>query len=140
MFSAIDVSTSGLAAQRIWMNTISSNLANISTTRNEAGEPVPYQPVYPIFETDDTVGNNGALGVRVASVKTDDKIQPRWIDNPGHPDAVKDGPHAGQVAYPGINMMEEFTDAMVAARAYEANLGAMEISKDMITQSLRILA
>ncbi|MBN2022569.1 MAG: flagellar basal body rod protein FlgC [Pirellulales bacterium] len=140
MFSAIDISTSGLSAQRIRMNTISSNLANVSTTHNEAGESKPYEPRFPVFQTDDSVGAGGAAGVRVSSVETDREVEPRWKYEPGHPDAIKDGPRKGWVAYPGVNMMIEFTDAMEAARAYEANLGAMEISKDMINQSLRILA
>jgi flagellar basal-body rod protein FlgC len=140
MLSALDISTSGLVAQRIRMNTISSNLANISTTQNEAGEAKPYQPKYPVFEADDSVGANGAAGVRVAEVKTDETVEPRWKFEPGHPDAVKEGARKGWVAYPGVNMMVEFTDALEAARAYEANLGTMEISKDMIAQTLRILA
>ena len=140
MLSALDISTSGLAAQRIRMNTISSNLANISTTHNEAGEAKPYQPKYPVFETDDSLGNNGAAGVKVAEVKTDEAVEPRWKYQPGHPDAVKEGERKGWVAYPGVNMMIEFTDALEAARAYEANLGSMEISKDMLNQTLRILA
>lgn len=140
MLSALDVSTSGLVAQRIRMNTISSNLANISTTQNEAGEAKPYQPKYPVFETDNSIGGNGAAGVRVSEVKTDETVEPRWKYEPGHPDAVKEGARKGWVAYPGVNMMIEFTDALEAARAYEANLGTMEISKDLIAQTLRILA
>ncbi|MBN2294255.1 MAG: flagellar basal body rod protein FlgC [Pirellulales bacterium] len=137
---AFDISTSGLVAQRIRMNTISSNLANISTTSNEAGEAKPYQPRYAVFQTDDGIGRNGAAGVTVASVQTDESVQPRWKHQPGHPDAVKEGERAGWVAYPGINMMTEFTDALEAARAYEANLGAMDITKDLQQQTLRILA
>jgi len=140
MFSAIDVSSSGLAAQRIRMNTISSNLANISTTHNEAGESKPYEPRYPVFRTDDSIGADGSAGVRVESIEGDGTVEPRWKYEPGHPDAIQEGPRAGWVAYPGVDMMMEFTDAMEAARTYEANLGALEISKDMINQSLRILA
>ena len=140
MFSSIDVSASGLVAQRIRMNTISSNLANVSTTRNEEGESVPYQPRYPIFEADNSVGSNGSAGVVVSEIRVDNTVEPRWKFQPGHPDAIKEGPHKGQVAYPGIDMMVEFTDAMEAARAYEANIGALDISKDMINQTLTILA
>jgi flagellar basal-body rod protein FlgC len=140
MLSALDISTSGLVAQRIRMNTISSNLANISTTHNEAGESVPYQPRYPVFETDESISSGGAAGVKVASVQTDESVEPNWKYQPGHPDAIKDGERKGWVAYPGINMMTEFTDALEAARAYEANLGTMEITKDMEQQTLRILA
>ncbi len=139
MLSAIDISTSALVAQRVRMNVISSNLANISTTHNEAGEPEPYQPRYVTFQADASVGANGGIGVKAASVEMDDS-EPRMKYEPGNPDAIQDGPNKGYVAYPNVNMMEEFTDAMEAARAYEANLGAMEIAKDMQTQTLRIIA
>ena len=140
IMSAFDISTSGLVAQRVRMNTISSNLANISTTSNEAGEAKPYKPRYAVFQTDDSIGRNGSAGVTVSSVQTDENMQPRWKYQPGHPDAVKEGNRKGWVAYPGINMMTEFTDALEAARAYEANLGAMDITKDLQQQTLRILA
>ncbi|MCL4192101.1 MAG: flagellar basal body rod protein FlgC [Thermoguttaceae bacterium] len=140
MFSALDISTSALVAQRTRMNAISSNIANLSTTHNEAGEPVPYQPRFVIFETDDSVGSHGAAGVRVSSVEIDRQSEPRYKYQPGHPDAIQDGPYRGYVAYPNVNMMSEFTDALEAARAYEANLGAMEITKDLSQQTLRILA
>ncbi|MFZ5832856.1 MAG: flagellar basal body rod protein FlgC [Planctomycetota bacterium] len=139
MFPAMDISTSGLAAQRLRMTAISSNLANISTTHNERGEPEAYQPRFVVFEADEGVGANGALGVRVASVETDD-IEPLMKYEPGHPDAIQEGPQKGYVAYPNVNMMTEFTDALEAARAYEANLGAMDIAKDLQQQTLRILA
>ena len=139
MLSALDVSTSALVAQRVRMNAISGNLANMSTTHNEAGEPVPYSPRFVIFQTDESVGVGGAAGVKVSSVEIDD-VEPRYKYQPNHPDAIQQGPKKGYVAYPNVNMMTEFTDALEAARAYEANLGAMEISKDLQQQTLRILA
>ncbi len=139
MLPALDISSSALVAQRIRMNAISSNLANISTTHNEAGETAPYQPRFVIFQSDPSVGRNGAPGVKVASVETA-KLEPRLKYEPGNPDAVKSGPNAGYVAYPNIDMVSEITDSMEAARAYEANLGTMEITKDLEQQSLRIIA
>jgi flagellar basal-body rod protein FlgC len=139
MIPALDISTSGLVAQRMRMNAISSNMANISTTHNEKGEPKPYEPRFVVFQTDDSIGANGAAGVKVSSVQTEHS-QPRLRFDPGHPDAIKDGPNRGYVAYPSIDMMTEFTDALEAARAYEANLGTMEISKDLERQTLRIIA
>jgi flagellar basal-body rod protein FlgC len=139
MFPALDVSTSGLVAQRLRMNAISGNLANITTTHNEQGEPEAYQPRFVVFQVDDSIGANGAAGVRVGAVEID-KVKPRLKYEPGHPDAIKEGPEKGYVAYPAIDMMTEFTDALEAARAYEANLGAMEISKDLEQQTLRIIA
>ena len=138
MLPALDISTSALVAQRVRMNAISSNLANMSTTHNEAGEPVPYQSRFVIFEADEGVGTRGAAGVRVSSVEIDD-AEPRYKYQPNHPDAIQQGPHKGYVAYPSVNMMTEFTDALEAARAYEANLGAIEIAKNMAQQTLRIV-
>jgi len=139
MFPALDISTSALVAQRTRLNVCSSNLANMSTTHNEKGERVPYQPKFTVFEADESVGAHGAAGVRVSRVETEN-IEPLWKYQPNHPEAEKDGPHKGYVAHPNINMMTEVTDAMEAARAYEANLGAMEITKDLAQQTLRILA
>lgn len=139
MIPALDISTSALVAQRMRMNAISSNLANISTTHNEQGEAAPYQAKFVVFQADDSIGANGAAGVKVSSVETDES-DPRLKYEPGNPDAIKEGANKGYVAYPNIDMMTEFTDAMEAARAYEANLGAMEISKDLEHQTLRILA
>lgn len=139
MLAALDISTSGLVAQRVRMNVHSGNIANISTTHNEQGEPVPYQPRYVVFQADNSVGAHGAAGVTVDSVQVAD-AEPVWRREPGHPDAMPEGPHRGCVAYPNINMMTEMTDALEAARAYEANLGAIEITKDLQQQTLRILA
>ena len=139
MLPAMDISTSALVAQRTRMNAISSNLANMSTTRNEAGEAEPYQPRFVIFKSDDEIGAYGATGVKVSSVEVEE-MEPLYKYEPNHPDAIPSGEKAGYVAYPNINMMTEFTDAMEAARAYEANLGAIEITKDLSNQTLRIIA
>ena len=139
MIPALDISTSGLVAQRARMDAIAGNLANISTTHNERGEAVPYQPRFVVFQTDESIGAGGAAGVRVSSVELE-QTEPRLRYEPGHPDAIKDGPNQGYVAYPNINMMGEFTDALEASRAYEANVGAMEISKDIEQQTLKIIA
>jgi flagellar basal-body rod protein FlgC len=139
MFSSLDISTSALVAQRVRMNVISQNLANLSTTRNEAGQPVPYQKRYVVLQADESVGRGGAAGVRVASVGIDDS-PPLYKWDPTNPDAIKQGAHQGYVAYPNIDMITEFTDALAVARAYEANLGAIEIAKDLAQQTLRILA
>jgi flagellar basal-body rod protein FlgC len=139
MLNAINISSSALVAQRRRMDAISSNLANISTTHDENGEPKPYQPRFVVLQTDPSVGGNGAAGVKV-SAEIDRNLAPLMKFDPGNPDAIKEGPEKGYVAYPNIKMMDEFTDAMVAARVYEANLGAMEIAKDMEQQTLKIIA
>jgi flagellar basal-body rod protein FlgC len=140
MIPALDISTSGLVAQRIRLDAISSNLANLtSLSRDEQGNMQPYQARYAIFQTDeDLQTRHGGIGVKVASVETE-QVEPLYRWQPEHPYAIKDGPKKGYVAYPKINMTAEMVDALVATRAYEANLGAMELSKNMAQQSLRIL-
>ena len=135
MFSAFDVSASALEAQRVRLNAISSNLANISTTRNEAGEPEAYQPRFVVFQTDeDNKTQAGGKGVRVSSIEIED-VPPRMKYQPGHPDANEDG----YVAYPNVDMTREFVDSLEATRAYEANLAAFEVAKDLSRQTLRII-
>ncbi|MHC4400126.1 MAG: flagellar basal body rod protein FlgC [Planctomycetota bacterium] len=138
MLSSLDVSTSALVAQRVRMNVLASNLANMSTTHNEHGEVEPYQPRFVVLETQEGIGPHGSAGVSVDSVQVDD-AEPRYRYEPNHPDAIQQGPYAGYVAYPNIDMMTEFTHALEAARAYEANLGAIEIAKNMTQETLRIL-
>ncbi len=140
MFSAFDISTSALVAQRTRLNAISGNIANMSTTRNEAGEVTPYQPRYVIFRADeDLATSEGAVGVKVESVQIED-VEPLWKYQPGHPDAIAEGERKGYVAYPNVNIINEFVDATEATRAYEANIGVIEITKNLGQQTLRILA
>lgn len=140
MISALDISTSALVAQRTRLNAIASNLANMSTTRNEKGELQPYQARYVTFETnDELITSDGAAGVKVASVETE-KIEPMYKYQPNHPHAIQEGKWKGYVAYPNVNMTAEFVDALEATRSYEANVGVIEITKGIAQQTLRILA
>ena len=139
MISALDISTSALVAQRTRLNAIASNIANMSTTRNENGEVEPYQGRFVVFEQDESLRtSDGGVGVRVATVETE-TVEPNYKYQPGHPQAIKEGPRKGYVAYPNINMTREFVDAMEATRAYEANIGVMEVTKGLAQQTLRIL-
>lgn len=140
MIHALDISTSGLVAQRTRLNAITGNIANISTTRNEDGEGIPYQARTAVFEVDEAnATSDGGIGVRVSRVDIEDK-EPLWRYQPGHPDAQKSGEHKGYVAYPNINLINEFVDATEATRAYEANLGVIEVTKSLSAQTLRIIA
>ena len=140
MFSALDISTSALVAQRTRLDTISSNLANMSSLRDENGDVQPYKARYVIFQTDDQLKTpGGAVGVKVASVETE-TVDPLYRYEPNHPLAIKSGDKQGYVAYPNVNMTTEFVDALEATRAYEANIGVMEVSKNLSQQTLRILA
>jgi flagellar basal-body rod protein FlgC len=140
MLTALDVSTSALVAQRVRLNAISSNLANMSTQRDENGEMQPYQARYVVFQTDASIGSDpNTAGVKVASVETED-VEPRYKYEPASPLAIKSGRMKGYVAYPNINMTEQMVNALEATRAYEANVGVIEITKSMAGQTLRILA
>lgn len=139
MQTSFDISVGGMVAQRARLDAISGNIANISTTRNESGQIEAYQPRFVVFETTEKDMPAGSVGVTVSHVGIDQR-DPLWKYDPNNPDAVQEGPHAGHVAYPNIDMTEEFVQALDATRAYEANVGVMEISKDLARQSLRILA
>jgi flagellar basal-body rod protein FlgC len=136
MFSSLDVSTSGLVAQRTRLNAISSNIANMSTTRNEQGQPEPYQPRFVTFQTDNNISTpGGGAGVKIGSVQHSNE-PPKMKYEPGHPDADAQG----FVRYPAVDMTTQFVDALEATRAYEANIGVIEVTKNMSDQALRIIA
>ena len=140
MMKALDISTSGLVAQRVRLNAIAGNLANISSLRNERGEVQPYQERFVVFEADEDLRTaDGAIGVKVRSVETE-SVEPKYRYQPGHPLAIKEGKWKDYVAYPNIDLMSQFVDSLVATRAYEANLGVMEVTKSLSEQTLRIIA
>ncbi len=139
MISALDVSTSALVAQKVRLNTISGNIANMSTMVDENGENKPYQPRFVVFQTDEENAALGMAAVKVASVETDEG-EPLHRYQPDHPLAATEGKWKGYVAYPKINMNEQFVDALEASRAYEANIGVMEVTKNISRQNLSILA
>lgn len=139
--TSMRISSSGLTAQRQRLNTISSNLANINTTRTPEGGPYRRKDV--VFEAIADARNFGELvtqspnsdyqRVQVSDVVVDRKA-PLLKYEPDHPDANPDG----YVAYPNINLMEEMTNMIQATRAYEANVSAMQASKDMALSALDI--
>lgn len=137
MFRTLDISTSGLVAQRHRMNTIAGNIANINTTRDDKGNLSPFQRRLVTLTAD---SDSETAGVRGQGVKfeigVDRESEPRKVHNPGHPDADADG----NVSYPNINLVSEFVNAVEASRAYEANVAAIDMTKSMAAQALRILA
>lgn len=137
MNRVLDISTSALVAQRQRMNTIAGNIANINTTRNAEGEPEPFQRRLIVFSTEPLEPGEESRGVGVEyEVRIDTDRPPRLIHNPGHPDADANG----NVRYPDINLVTEFTNALEASRAYEANVAAIGMTKEMANATLRILA
>lgn len=135
IFDSIEVAGSSLTAHRLWLDTISSNLANINTTRTKAGGP--YKRKVPLFSEmlDNTIGGYHDIGgVRVLEI-TEDNAAPRMVYQPDHPDANEEG----YVAYPNVNLVREMTDMLVASRAYEANLSVVTTGRDMWNGALEVM-
>lgn len=143
MFGTLDISTSGMVAQRIRLEAISANLANANTLLNEKGELDPYRrrEVFLAPNRLDAKAEDGkGLGVRVASIGIDkNEPVPRTYD-PSSPYAFKSGPFKGYVAETGVNTVIENINAVEAVRAYEANVMAAEATKQMSASALRLLA
>lgn len=136
MFQTLDLSTSGLVAQRHRMNTIAANIANANTTRNPQGEVAPYERRFVTFLAQASRNISSTKGVGVDfQIEVDRDAQPRMVHEPGHPDANADG----FVAYPNINLTSEFVNAIEASRAYEANVATLDLTKDMFQQTLRLI-
>ena len=133
MLRSLDISTSALVAQRQRMNTVAANIANAQTTRNEQGEASPYQRrLIRFLEQSAPDGRGRGVDYRV---EIDRATPPRKLHQPGHPDADADG----YVAYPAIDLVHEFVNALEASRAYQANVAALEMSKAMEQGTLRLL-
>ena len=135
IFDSLEVAGSSLTAHRLWLDTISSNLANINTTRTKAGGP--YKRRVPVFAEmlDNTIGGYHDIGgVRVLDI-TEDNNAPRMVYQPDHPDANAEG----YVAYPNVNLVREMTDMLVASRAYEANLSVVTTGRDMWNGALEVM-
>ncbi|MFH1759831.1 MAG: flagellar basal body rod protein FlgC [bacterium] len=163
IFSGLNISATGLRAQRVRQNIIASNIANAETTRtNEGG---PYRKKTVIFEQDPSQRDflmlfgkqrlDGALkrkehmripkpdfpynnekignGVKINGIHEDEN-QPRMVYEPEHPDADA----AGYVAKPNVNIVQEMVDMISATRAYEANVTALSATKGMLMKALEI--
>lgn len=139
--STMRISASGLTANRTWINVVSSNLANINTSRTSEGGPYSRKTL--IYEaTGDEDGFAGQLnaamgggpsGVEVMDI-IPDKRDFREVYDPGHPDANAQG----IVRLPNINPVEEMANLITASRSYEANLAALRTTKQLAVKALEI--
>ncbi len=145
MFTAFDISASGLTAQRYRMDIISQNVANANTTRTQDGDPYVRKVVY--FEEKGVRGsdtfshvlnsvskNYAGKGVKVARVLEDNATPQNMVYDPSHPDADENG----YVMYPNVNIITEMTNLIDASRSYEANATAFDAAKAMAQQGLQI--
>ncbi|NOZ55727.1 MAG: flagellar basal body rod protein FlgC [Calditrichaeota bacterium] len=158
IFSAIDVSASGLSAQRRKLNVIASNIANAETTRTANGQPYRRR----IVKFQETPGSEFVQVLRrvvgklvttrpghlpnadilqreesAGGVEAQEATDPspfRMVYDPTHPDANANG----YVAYPNVSVVTEMVDMIAASRNYEANVAAIDAAKDMAKRALDI--
>lgn len=141
VISGMNTSASGMTAQRLRMDIISQNIANVNSTRGEDGTPykrktvafeekdvTPFAQI--LMKTSGKVGN----GVKVTSISQDNETQMRQVYDPSHPDANAEG----YVTYPNVNVVQEMTDLIDATRSYEANVTAFNASKNMALKGLEV--
>ena len=133
--SAISASASALGAERTRIEAAVSNLANAESTQSQNGQPYRRRDVIlsadPIDSFDAALGRSTATGVKVARV-VEDQSEYRRRYEPGHPDADADG----FVSLPNVDASTEMVDMIGAARAYQANLAAIGIIRDMVSKAL----
>jgi flagellar basal-body rod protein FlgC len=135
MFDSLDIASSALTAQRVRMDTIAGNVANLNTTRNEKGELAPYRRRFVLFAAGRSGDKGNRPGVHVLQVAHDQSPFRRVFD-PGNRDAGADG----YVQYPNVDLAIEQVNMLEASRAYEANVTMMETTKAMINATLRLIA
>jgi flagellar basal-body rod protein FlgC len=143
LFSALTVSASGMAAQRLRASLLVENIANSETTRTPEGGP--YRRKDAIFSSQDVgsafsseltsqLGGQTLTGVSVTGISVDQSApEKRYL--PGHPDADAEG----YVSIPKVNPAEDMVDLVGANRSYQANVAAMSAVKDMIQKSIDLL-
>jgi len=133
MFGLFDISTSGLVAQRVRLETIASNLANQETLLDSSGAYAPWRRRSVEFAAGDP-SHGTSMGTHVAAIREGESFDLRY--QPGHPYADD----RGYVRYPDVDPVFEQVDALDAVRAYEANIAAVEATKSMFASALAILA
>jgi len=143
MYGSLDISVSGMIAQRTRLDTVAANLANSDAILDADGNPNPFRRKIAILEAGNPSARSSTgreLGVHVAGIAEDQgEFIKKW--EPDSPYARPEGdPDAGYVYYPNVSSMMENVDAVDAIRAYEANVMAAESAKAMVAQALRLIA
>jgi flagellar basal-body rod protein FlgC len=135
--SAITASASALSAERTRIEAAVSNMANAESTRGPDG--LPYRRRDVLLAADhassfeNAMGKAGAVGVRVAGV-VEDTAAFRTRYEPSHPDADAQG----FVHLPNVDPQNEMVDLIGASRAYQANLTAIGLIRDLVQKSLEL--
>jgi flagellar basal-body rod protein FlgC len=138
-FRGLRISASGLTAERLRMDTISSNIVNAGTTRGKDGKP--YVRKIAMFQENLKEAynkSNGKVEDKLNGVKAigivDDESELIKVYNPSHPDADEEG----FVTMPNVNISNEMVELIASSRAYEANVNAMNAQKSMFLKTLEI--
>jgi len=145
-YSSVDISASGLSAERLAMDVIANNIANVNTTRTPEGGPFKRQLIVFAQKQDAAAAQAGAdtpqgeqggglAGVQAVGIINDpgpDKL----VYDPTHPDADSNG----YVHMPNIEVVKEMVDMMAASRAYEANVAAIQDARQMGQATLTLLS
>lgn len=149
IFHSLNTTSSALTTQRLRMDVISSNMANVDTTRARMvnGEWEPYhrkmvtlQPKGGQFSDmlQLAVGKNKSTsvgsGVRVSRIIEDRETPLKTVYDPAHPDANQDG----YVQMPNVDPLREMVNLMSATRSYEANVTVFNANKSMLMKALEI--
>ena len=130
IFSGMRISASALSAERLRMDVVSSNIANMKTTRTHEGGA--YRRKVPVIE-ENYDKKLGMLGVKSVAIE-EDKSPLRKLYEPNNPDADAQG----YVEYPNVDILVEMTDLMTASRSYESNIDTLNAQKSMISKALEI--
>lgn len=139
MFGSLDTSTSALTAYRTQLDVIAGNIAMKDVTRDELGNPNPYRRRVALFGESDLSRGGKAPGVHISQIVEDPTpFGLRW--EPGHVDAINEGPQKGYVRTSNVDVHTEMVNAIAASRAYEANITVAEMTKKMATAALSLLA
>ncbi len=143
LFSMFGISGSALTAEKLRLDVIAGNLANMNTTRTAQGGPYRRRTVVFAEQLDrersrmkqaDISRHDPGKGVRVQSIYRDMR-DPRLVYDPEHPDADAE---TGYVAYPNIEVVKEITDLITAQRSYEASSTALKTAKEIYLKALEI--
>lgn len=142
VFNAMNVAATGMTAQRLRMDVIAENLANVNTTRTSDGSP--YRRKMVVFEEKDTTSFDNVLngyldqyqpnGVKVTKI-VEDQSDLRLVYEPDNPDADENG----YVSYPNVDTVTEMTNLIDSSRAYEASATSFNAAKSIAMKGLELL-
>lgn len=126
LYTSIEVSATGLSAERVAMDVIANNIANVNTTRTAEGGPFKRQLVVFAQKNESSDSGSARAGVDVVGIAADQSPD-KLVYDPSHPDADANG----YVHMPNIEVVKEMVDMMAASRAYEANVTAIQEARQM---------